>query len=241
MSEQIDVLSRLARAVAASPVESPLSVRLCLACVEILGVDGGAITLAYAEQERVTLCVTDEWVAQLEDLQEVVGEGPGFAAYDERTIQTLVVGGADDHRWPLLSDAVRQLTSTCAIYAIPLKPGPQTMGVATFYQLQPRPLLVDDTSCQLLVDSTGVALVKDPDVLDDDRYAKAESWNSRARVNQATGMVMAQLGLRPADALALIRAHAFAHRQSLAAISDDIIALRLDFRDADQDPRRGRA
>ena len=120
-----------------------------------------------------------------------------------------------------------------------MKPGPQTMGVATFYQQQPRPLLIDDPTTQLLVDAVGVALVKDPDVLDDDRYAKADSWNSRARIHQATGMVMAQLRLTPDDAMALIRAHAYAHRQNLNAISDDIIARALDFRTADPDPGNG--
>ena len=76
MSAQIDVLRRLARAIAATPVESPLSLRMCQACVDILGVDGGSFTLAYADPERVTLCATDERAAQLEDLQEVLGEGP---------------------------------------------------------------------------------------------------------------------------------------------------------------------
>jgi len=81
--------------------------------------------------------------------------------------------------------------------------------------------------------------VKDPDILDDDRYAKADSWNSRARIHQATGMVMAQLRVSPDDAMALIRAHAYAHRQTLAAISDEIIARSLDFRTTDPDPGNG--
>ena len=239
MNDPVEVLTKLARAIAAAPVEAPLSLRMCQACLGILGVDGGALTLAYGDPERVTLCTTDEWSAQLEDLQEVIGEGPSYEAYQERTIQVLVVDGISDPRWPLLSDGVKQAMNGCAIYAIPIKPGPQTMGVATFYQHQPSPLLLEVESCQLLIDSVGVALVKDPDVLDDDRYAKADTWNNRARVNQATGMVMAQLGIAPGDGIALMRAHAYAHRQTLTAVSNDIIARRLDFRTADPDPGRG--
>ena len=239
MSEQVDVLRRLARAIAATSVESPLSLRMCEACVGILGVQGGSFTLAYADAQRVTLCATDKRAAQLEDLQEVFGEGPSYAAYLERSIQTLVVDGAVDPRWPLLGEAVKQAVANCTIYAIPMKPGPQTMGVATFYQQQPHPLLTDDSTTQLLVDAVAVALVKDPDVLDDDRYAKADSWNSRARIHQATGMVMAQLHLAPDDAMALIRAHAYAHRQTLSAISSEIIARTLDFHTADPDPGNG--
>jgi hypothetical protein len=239
MSDPFGALTRLARAIAAESVESPLSLRMCQACVGILGMDGGSLTLAYAEVQRVTLCSTDEWSAQLEDLQEVIGEGPGYDAYQERTIQTLLVNGADDIRWPLVSNGIKQGLGRCAIYAIPIKPGPQTMGVATFYQREPCPMLIDADAAQVLIDAVGVALVKDPDVLDDDSYAKAESWNSRARVHQATGMVMAQLAVASEDAIALIRAHAYAQQRSLAAISDEIIARRLDFRTSDPDPGDG--
>jgi hypothetical protein len=81
-----------------------------------------------------------------------------------------------------------------------------------------------------------VALVRDVDVFDDDRFLKADSWNSRARVNQATGMVMAQLRVSPDDALAVLRAHAYAHGRALSEVSDDIIGGGLDFRTSDQAP-----
>ena len=235
MSDSAQAMARLAQAIAGSSIESPLSLRMCLACLGILGVDGGSFTLAYAEPARVMLCATDMHSAQLEDLQEVVGEGPSYAAYDERNMQTLIIDGAPDQRWPLFSEGVKQLMHSCTLYAVPIKPGPQTMGVATFYQRDTTPLLVDAMTTQLLINAVGVALVTDPDVMDDDRYAKAESWHSRARINQATGMVMAQLGITAADGLALLRAHAYAHSQTLSTISDDLIGRRLDFRTADDD------
>jgi hypothetical protein len=235
MNDPTEVMARLAQAVATSSIEAPLSLRMCLACLGILGVDGGTFTLAYADPARVMLCATDERSAQLEDLQEVVGEGPSYAAYDERSMQTLIVDGDPDQRWPLFSEAVKRLMHSCTLYAVPIKPGPQTMGVATFYQRRTSPLRVDAPTSQLLINAVGVALVTDPDVLDD-RYAKAESWHGRARINQATGMVMAQLRISAADGLALLRAHAYAHSQTLSAVSDDLIGRRLDFRTADEDP-----
>ena len=36
------------------------------------------------------------------------------------------------------------------------------------------------------------------------------AWSSRAGIHQATGMVIAQLGISPDDALAVLRAHAYA-------------------------------
>ena len=236
MSGPYGALARLARAVAAASVESPLSLRMCQACVGILGMDGGSLTLAYADEHRVMLCATDEWSAQLEDLQEVVGEGPSYDAYQDRTIQMLLVDGVADLRWPLLSDGIKNGLGGCVVYAIPIKPGPETMGVATFYQHEQSPMPIDDEEAQVLIDAVGVALVKDPDILDDDTHAKSESWSSRARVHQATGMVMAQLGVSSQDGIALLRAHSYAHQQSLATTSADIIARRLDFRTADPDP-----
>jgi len=235
MSDPYGSLARLARAIAADSVESSLSLRMCQACAGILGMDGGSLTLAYADEERVTLCATDEWSARLEDLQEVVGEGPSYDAYQERLIHRLLVDGVAELRWPLLSDAIKNGLGRCAVYAIPIKPGPQTMGVATFYQHEASPMLIQDQEAQVLIDAVGVALVKDPDVLDDDSHAKADSWNSRARVHQATGMVMAQLRVSSDDGIALLRAHAYAQQQSLTATSADIIARRLDFRTADPD------
>ena len=53
-------------------------------------------------------------------------------------------------------------------------------------------------------------------------------------------MVMAQLHLGVDDALALVRAHAYAHNSTLSQISDDIIQRQLDFTTTDQDPGRRR-
>ena len=47
--DQVRVLRRLARMAAGTAVDRPLPLRLCLACVTILDVQGGAITLAYDE------------------------------------------------------------------------------------------------------------------------------------------------------------------------------------------------
>src|SRR5687767_5228781 len=76
------VLGELAR-LAAGPRAEPLPIRLVRACAVILGVDGAAITLANTRPERVTLCVTDDTAARLEDLQDVLGEGPSARAYAE--------------------------------------------------------------------------------------------------------------------------------------------------------------
>ena len=48
-------------------------------------------------------------------------------------------------------------------------------------------------------------------------------------MHQATGMVVAQLGVPEDDALALIRAHAYSHEQSVGQSAHDVISQRLTF------------
>jgi len=55
------------------------------------------------------------------------------------------------------------------------------------------------------------------------------SWGSRAEIHQATGMVVAQLGISAADALARLRAHAFAEQRLLSEVARDVVARRLRF------------
>jgi ANTAR domain len=54
-------------------------------------------------------------------------------------------------------------------------------------------------------------------------------WSERAEVHQATGMVVAQLGVPETDALALLRAYAYSHDQSVAATARTVIARTLAF------------
>ncbi len=50
---------------------------------------------------------------------------------------------------------------------------------------------------------------------------------SRAEVSQATGMVVAQLEIEPAEALVRLRAHAYATGRSATDVARDILDRRL--------------
>ena len=79
---------------------------------------------------------------------------------------------------------------------------------------------------QFLADAVGVALLQDPDALATDLTGP---WDSRAQIHQATGMVTAQLGVHPEDAIALLRAHAFAQSWPLARVAAAVVDRELDF------------
>jgi len=53
--------------------------------------------------------------------------------------------------------------------------------------------------------------------------------SDRAEVHQATGMILAQLGIPAQDAFVCLRAYAFAHRRPLGEVARDVVARRLVF------------
>jgi hypothetical protein len=240
MRDKASVLTELARAVAAQEQQASLPERLCRASVAIMGARGVSLTVAYTAPHRVTLCSTDDAAARLEDLQDVLGQGPGPTAY--RTGHQIRVaigaqGGASDARWSQFDAAVREGFGPVHITAIPIHPDGDVLGVLTCHQpVDSAPRLEEDTA-QFLADAIGVALLKDPDQLATDLSGP---WAGRAQIHQATGMVVAQLSIGPDEALALLRAHAFAHTWPLARVAASVVAGDLDFTepDPDTDPAR---
>lgn len=64
--------------------------------------------------------------------------------------------------------------------------------------------------------------------------ALRHSTSSRAEIHQATGVVLVQFGVSAADALARMRAYAFAEQRGLVDVARDVVSGRLHF---SPDPR----
>jgi hypothetical protein len=218
------LLARLARIVATAVGQEPLEVRLCQAYLSILGGEGAALTLAYNKPERVTLCATDDIAARLEDLQDVLGEGPGSEAYSSGAMAVVDLHDTGQP-WPWFADAARRAAGPVLLYAVPIKPAQEVLGVLTVYRHEP--VLPEAEEARFLSDAIGAALLRDP--IGHEADFRAGAWSTRDVIHQATGMVTAQLKVSPADALALLRAHAYAHDLSLADVAEQIVQRRLSF------------
>jgi hypothetical protein len=224
--DRTTLLARLARLIAEDDAALPLETRLCHAYLAIMGGRGAALTVAYTRPERVTLCTTDDIAARLEDLQDVLGEGPGPTAYASGEIVAVDLCG-ETARWPLFTEAARKIPGTSALYAVPMRPWSDgVIGVLTIHQDSIE--LPGREQAQFLANAIGAALVKDPPVESDLRKGP---WSARSQVHQATGMVVAQLRIGPEDALALLRAHAFSHDTTLAAVAEQVTSRQLHFTD----------
>jgi hypothetical protein len=127
-----------------------------------------------------------------------------------------------------------------AVFALPLQWGTVSVGVLDLYRRSPgslsRAQLVDacaaaDTAALMLL-----GLRTDPG----DEHIWDPSWSTRAEIHQATGLVLAQLGISADDAFARLRAYAFAQQRPLGDVARDVVARRLAFTDdTDHARRRG--
>lgn len=227
MTDRATLLSRLAQAVARESAEHPLSWRICHAAREVTGVDGASITMDNSAPSRFTLCATDTRSDLLENLQDVLGEGPCRDAFDfGQPMQT----GLDRYaasRWPQFIPAAEKIVGSDAfLWAFPMHSAGDVVGTMNLYRLSQRPLVESIDAMQFLADTLAATLVGDPAALAE--IADANAWSSRAVVHQATGMLVAQLGVSVEDALAVLRSYAFANSAHLADVARAVVERKLN-------------
>lgn len=219
------LLRHLTQVLASTPPQAPLPLRLCLAFTEILDAEGAAITIGYTAPDRSTLCATDHLADRAEDSQDVLREGPSLDAFRTRTAVCGLSLTEQADRWPMLTQAMDREGRPVLLHAFPMRPDSEVLGVVSAYQTHERGLSRSCQDAQFLADAIGVAVLGGLDADDD----ADQLWLTRDRVSQATGMVVAQLRIAPPDALALLRAHAFAHGTSVAEVSRAIVDRELEF------------
>ncbi|WP_369372181.1 GAF and ANTAR domain-containing protein [Promicromonospora sp. Populi] len=212
----------LARALAKGNTDRPSAMRLCEACVDTLQAQGGAFTVSAEPGERLAIS-TPGMFEQLEPLQEILGEGPVNRALAEDRlivlrIDGLVIEGAVDE-YPVFSQLAESVGDDVTLYAVPMRARSRVVGVLSLY-VSADPPARSAEDLQFLADTVGASLLGDDDSLD---------WSERALLHQATGMVLAQLRVSPDDALAVIRAHAFARSTSLLSVAEEVLERRLTF------------
>jgi hypothetical protein len=209
-----------------------LAAEICRACVQGLDIDGAAISLLTADPLRETVFASDATADLLEDLQFSLGEGACIdAAVSRRPVLVADMNDpAQTARWPVYAAAVAEQTGVRAIFALPLQWGAIDVGVLDLYRRAPGALsaaqMRDALSAADAATLILLGLRSDPG---DDDQAWDRSWGNRAEIHQATGMVVAQLGVSAADALARLRAHAFAEQRLLGDVARDVVARRLCF------------
>ena len=227
MVDKATLLRQLTMLLATGPPGVSLAARLAQACVTLLEVAGASITLEAATPNRVTLAATDQISAELEQLQDVLSQGPCWDAYLSGSPQTTDLAPEQDRLWPQFGPAARQAVGQRSLFGLPMTPHGQTMGVLSVHLPGAVELPIGLEDSQFLADTIGAALLLDPQ--QHDPYGMAGPWSGRAQIHQATGMVIAQLRIPADGAMAILRAHAYAHNTGLDDIAEQVIRRTLTF------------
>ena len=210
--------------------------RLCEACVDLLFVDAAAISLVFDGVSTGTLGASSRLARQYDELQFTAGEGPCLESVSTRAPVLSVDLAADVQagRWPAYGPALLA-HDIAGVFALPVLVAGEFVGALDLFRHHSTALTGDDFAGALV--AAELAEMPLLDLLGENLHAAAtdpasSAWaelNSitRDEVSQATGMLVAQLDIDPAEALARIRAHAFATSRSTTDVAHDIIARRL--------------
>jgi hypothetical protein len=211
---------------------APVSARHAVfACGDALGAAGVGLSVARNGQIREPLVASAPVAEELEELQFTLGQGPGMDATVTRApvFVTDLTGLDALRRWPVFAAAAAD-RGIRGMFAFPVAVGAALVGVLDVYRPQAGLLGQEELADTLVFADATLTLVLD------DRAGVAPGpagfpepmiSASRVQVHQATGMVAARLGVPVADALVMLRAHAFSHDQRLSELAGDLVAHRV--------------
>lgn len=215
----------------------PLSAadRLCLACVELLEVDGAAISLTHAGAIRGTFGSSGELSRRLDELQFTFGEGPCMDAVSSGD-PVLVADVSDrrDDRWPAFARAAVD-SGVQAVFALPVRIARAPVGALDLFASRPGMLSEHDLGGSLWAAELAALPLLNLMTADVDWAAVGEErdcWEQlasleRVEVYQATGMLVAQLDVDAAEALVRLRAYAFAEGLTASEAAWAIVTRRV--------------
>jgi hypothetical protein len=206
--------------------------RLCSAAGRSLTASGVGVSVMAGNGIRGVAAVSEPAYEPLEELQFTMGEGPCLEAFDTRQ-PVLVPDLADGttRRWPAYAPAALSFGMR-AVFAFPLQIGAARLGVLDVFRTEVGALSAEQFRLALTFADAAVGTLLDgqeratpgmaADGLDD-------VMANRAELFQAQGMVSVQLGVSLTDALARLRAYAYAENRQLGDVARDVVARRLAF------------
>lgn len=212
---------------------------LCRACVDLLGVDGAAISLMDDGASRGTFGSSGEMSRRLDEVQFTLGEGPCIdTVADGRPVLVADLSDATEQRWPAFTGTVLDL-GVHAVFALPISIAAVRVGALDLFRHAPGALSADRLSG--FFHAADLAALPLLDLMGQDATVAAagetgDPWSElasleRVEVYQATGMIMVQLGADPAEALVRLRAHAFANNLTASEVAWAVVDRSLAFDD----------
>jgi hypothetical protein len=192
---------------------------------------GAALTTLGDPFDFQVVSATREDAGRFDELQIDLRQGPSWDSHAGAV--PVLVGEIRQQPtpWPQLVEAIADLRIR-AVFAFPLRVGHLGLGALCLSTADERGLELDEIEAAEAL--AGIAaheiLRRALARLHVPGFDPSETF-SRREVHQATGMVVAQLELSAADALLVIRAHAYATARPVRQVAADIVARRIGFLD----------
>ncbi|MGW1069758.1 GAF and ANTAR domain-containing protein [Streptomyces aureus] len=214
---------------------------VCTAAVAALPVGGAGMSAMSRDRASHPLCSTDSVSQHLEELQLTLGEGPCVDAYalGSTILCPDLLAGELQRHWTVFADAALEAGAR-AVFAFPLQIGAISPGVLDLYSSSSVELDAEevadamafaDAAALLLLDTriseTGVPFDTAPGTGRPDAAPFDDLGGYRAEIDQATGILMVQLGVGFEEAFIRLRAHAYARGTRLSVVAADVVAHRL--------------
>jgi hypothetical protein len=198
--------------------------------LQFLPVSGASVSTLGEVLGSETISATDGRAARLDEVQFDLGEGPCWDAMRSAApIAETALRSTGRTRWPAFVAAVQD-EAVSSMFAFPLVVGPLKLGAIDLYSVDPVSLDADDSQrASALAAIIGRHVLREA-LASSDRTEIDANPRSRRTIHQATGVVLAQLGMSPEDALLMIQGHAFAANRSMMDVATEIVEGRLAFR-----------
>jgi hypothetical protein len=201
---------------------------ICAACVERLPhvTDASLVATGTTAMARETVAWRGPDAVGLEDLQYVLGEGPGLdASSTGRPVPVPdLSSGPAMTRWPAFAPAAGAVGIRSAV-AVPVLAGAARVGVLALYGRYPDALPADTLEGSVLL--AGAAAEVLLSLADADLWAAGDR-SGRTVLHQAVGVVAARYEITIPAAMTLVREYARRRRQPLRQVATDIVEKRID-------------
>jgi hypothetical protein len=198
---------------------------LCRTATRELPASGVAISLLTQEGLWATVAASDTASKALEELQFTLGEGPcldAFAAGRPILVSDLAQDGVG--RWPVYCSNA-QGRGVHSVFAMPMQIGAARLGILDVFREQVGPLSAAARAQALaFAELATLSLLNGQERAGDGQAAGlGDALDASFAVYQAQGMVMVQLRVSLVEALARIRAYAYANDRGVGSVAHDIL------------------
>jgi GAF domain-containing protein len=223
-------LARVANALSDDEHDSEHS--LCVASADVARVSGAGVVLILHGRALGTVCCSDAITETVEEVQFTLGEGPCIDAFNtRRPVHIPDLAATAGVRWPGFREGALA-AGIRAAFGFPILVGPVCIGALNLYQDRSGDLSEEQTAdAEVLAHVAGRVVMNWQSVAGEGSLARQLEHlpANRAVMHQATGMVSVQASVSVDDAVALIRAYAFANNRPVHDIAAEVVNRDLRF------------